>query len=458
MLRWIFEPISPACGAACFQGKLTGPRGNTMKIPRAVRLLAFGLLLLIIPAALSSPSAAQIGVGVSVRIGPPALPIYEQPICPGPGYLWTPGYWAWDDDDGYYWVPGTWVVAPVGELWTPGYWGWGEGVYLWHVGYWGPHIGFYGGINYGFGYGGEGFYGGEWRGGAFFYNTAVTRVNTVNITNVYVNRTVIVNNNSHVAFNGGQGGVQARPSPAQEAFARQTHTPPVAAQVRHEHAASQNKTLFASNNHGRPAVAATARPADFSGRGVVKAKAAGAPYHAPSISPKQARATPSAGNHAAANRPADNRPAGKAPSPSGSKAANRPFVPPNKSNTTSSAPARTESANRTNNNRPNSTRPSESHAAKPFTPPPSSHASTSSHASSTPRAQSSPRTETARSSSPSRPSRQQAAPSHESRPQSAPHPAPQARESAPHASAPRPQRESAPPRHEAPPKPEHKGR
>ena len=183
-------------------------------------LLVFAFLLLVLPAALSVPSAAQIGI--SVRIGPPALPVYEQPICPGDGYLWSPGYWAWSDDDGYYWVPGTWVEAPEpGLLWTPGYWGWNDGAYLWNAGYWGPQIGFYGGINYGYGYGGNGFYGGEWRGGHFFYNTAVMRVNTTQITNVYVNRTVIVNNNSHVAFNGGRGGVAARPTSEQERFAHE---------------------------------------------------------------------------------------------------------------------------------------------------------------------------------------------------------------------------------------------
>ncbi|MGC2792002.1 MAG: YXWGXW repeat-containing protein, partial [Candidatus Sulfotelmatobacter sp.] len=210
-----------------------------MRFHRAVRFLALALVLLAIPAALSSPSSAQIGIGIgiSVHIGPPALPVYEQPICPGAGYLWTPGYWAWDDDAGYYWVPGTWVVAPVGMLWTPGYWGWNNGLYAWNTGYWGPHIGFYGGINYGFGYGGVGFVGGEWRGGAFFYNTAVMHVDTVHITNVYVNRTVIVNNESHVAFNGGQGGVMVRPTAQEESYAHETHTPPVAAQVQQRTAA-----------------------------------------------------------------------------------------------------------------------------------------------------------------------------------------------------------------------------
>ena len=87
---------------------------------------------------LSTASPAQIDIGISVRVAPPALPVYAQPICPGPGYSGLPGYWAWNEDGGYYWVPGTWVVAPVGMLWTPGYWGFAGGFYGWHAGYWGP--------------------------------------------------------------------------------------------------------------------------------------------------------------------------------------------------------------------------------------------------------------------------------------------------------------------------------
>src|SRR6202162_1989519 len=280
-----------------------------MKTHPAVRLIAFALLLLVIPAALTTTSSAQIAIGISVRIAPPALPVYEQPLCPGPGNLWTPGYWAWDDDAGYYWVPGTWVVAPVGLLWTPGYWGWNDGLYAWNCGYWGPEIGFYGGINYGFGYGGEGFYGGECRGGAFFYNTAVMRVDETRITNVYVNREVIVNNESHVAFNGGEGGVAARPTAREEAYARQPHHAPLAEQVQHAHDASHNRELFASVNHGAPAVAATAKPGQFSGPGVVRAKAAGAPYHAPAMSPKEARASAPGHPSAAPRGEAKGRPA-----------------------------------------------------------------------------------------------------------------------------------------------------
>jgi len=109
---------------------------------------------------------------------PPPLPDYEQPPAPGDDYVWTPGYWAYGDG-GYYWVPGAWVLAPyVGALWTPPWWGWADGHYLWHAGYWGPHIGCYGGSDYGFGYTGRGYYGAYWTDGHLHYNRAVTNVNT----------------------------------------------------------------------------------------------------------------------------------------------------------------------------------------------------------------------------------------------------------------------------------------
>ena len=102
---------------------------------------------------------------IQVTEAPPLLPVYEQPPCPGSDYVWTPGYWAYAFG-GYYWVPGAWVLAPyIGALWTPPWWGFADGIYLWHTGYWGPHIGFYGGIDYGGGYTGRGYYGAYWNHG-----------------------------------------------------------------------------------------------------------------------------------------------------------------------------------------------------------------------------------------------------------------------------------------------------
>lgn len=246
--------------------------------------------------ALSTASFSQIAI--SVRIAPPALPVYEQPVCPGDGYIWTPGYWAWDPDiSDYYWVPGTWVLAPeVGFLWTPPWWGWEGGVWLFHAGWWGPHVGFYGGINYGFGYFGTGFWGGRWDGGHFFYNRSVTNINVVNIHNVYnetINRTVVEN---HVSFNGGPGGIQARASAEEERAEHERHIEATDAQRQHFQAARSNPDFRASVNHGRPSVAATARPGEFAGHGSAPAREGGSFGHVKELPPMERPARPNTGD------------------------------------------------------------------------------------------------------------------------------------------------------------------
>jgi hypothetical protein len=247
-----------------------------MRTLRSIPWLFLALAMLAVPCT----SSAQISVGVSIRIAPPALPVYTQPVCPGDGYIWTPGYWAYGPD-GYYWVPGTWVMAPaVGMLWTPGYWGWGGGVYAWHGGYWGPHIGFYGGVNYGFGYGGVGYEGGYWNHGVFAYNRSVTNVNVTVIHNTY-NKTVINNTTvNRVSYSGGTGGINARPNHGEEAAAREHHVQATSEQMQHEHVASTNRAQLASANHGRPAFAATAKPGEFNGHGATAANRPAGPNNA----------------------------------------------------------------------------------------------------------------------------------------------------------------------------------
>jgi hypothetical protein len=255
------------------------PRQRWMTHPgvfamRIVRTLALTILLgaSLCPAI---PAAnAQVSIGISINIEPPPLPVYDQPVMPGPGYLWTPGYWAWNADiDDYYWVPGTWVQPPqAGLLWTPGYWAWNDdGAYVFNDGYWGPEIGFYGGVDYGYGYGGVGYEGGYWRDGAFFYNRTVNNVGGVSITNVY-SKTVVVNNTSRASFNGGAGGTRARPTPQQLAFAKERHIPPTQEQTRHVQTAAKDPSLSLTKNQGHPAVAATAHPAQLTGPGVIAAK------------------------------------------------------------------------------------------------------------------------------------------------------------------------------------------
>ncbi|MBZ5631091.1 MAG: YXWGXW repeat-containing protein [Acidobacteriia bacterium] len=237
-----------------------------------IRSLLFALVML----AISAASFAQIAV--SITIAPPALPVYEQPLCPGEGYIWTPGYWAYGDDD-YYWVPGTWVFAPeVGLLWTPGYWAWSGDSFVFSEGYWAPRVGFYGGIDYGYGYFGHGYEGGRWDNGRFYYNRSVNNVSTTTVHNFY--NTTVINNAtvSRVSYNGGDGGINARPRPDEEAVAHDRHIPPVAVQTRHVEAARANSQLRASVNEGKPPVAATPKPGALNDRAVVPAEEAGAPY------------------------------------------------------------------------------------------------------------------------------------------------------------------------------------
>jgi len=252
--------------------------------------LLLAIVMLVLPAISSA------GIIFSIGIAPPPLPVYEQPVCPGDGYIWTPGYWAYDDVDGYFWVPGTWVLIPEpGFFWTPGYWGWENTAFVFHEGYWGPHIGFYGGINYGFGYVGVGYQGGYWDHDHFFYNRAFNHID--HVTHVY-NKTVVVNR-TYVSYNGGAGGINARPTAEEEAATRDRHVAPTSVQVQHRQTASTNRQLFESVNHGKPSIAATPRPAEFSGHGVVAAKSAAKNYQ-----PATARsaAAPARGNPAEAAR------------------------------------------------------------------------------------------------------------------------------------------------------------
>jgi hypothetical protein len=203
-----------------------------------------------------APAVSNAGVLVSITVAPPILPVYVQPVCPEVGFLWTPGYWAYGDA-GYFWVPGVWMRPPmVGVLWTPGYWGWHGGAYGWNAGYWGPHVGFYGGVNYGFGYGGVGFAGGRWEGGRFAYNAEVAHVG-VGFNSYHEHVTV---NNVHTSFNGGAGGLNARPSASERSAMGEHHVGPTAAQNSHHEMASHDRGNLASVNHGRPANAAMSRP------------------------------------------------------------------------------------------------------------------------------------------------------------------------------------------------------
>ena len=277
---------------------------------RTLRSIQYFLLALVI---LAVPATSRAQFSASITVAPPALVVYAQPACPQQGYLWTPGYWAYGDE-GYFWVPGTWVEPPsVGLLWTPGYWGWNNNMYAWNGGYWGNQVGFYGGVNYGYGYGGSGYQGGYWRNNQFSYNRSVNNFGGRNFSNTY-DRRVSVSTSSHVSYNGGHGGISARPTAAQETFAHASHTSATAAQTSHQQAARGNREMLASVNHGRPAVAATSKPGEFSGNGVVAARGATAASRANETKANEnkteankAAETKATENKAAENKAAENR-------------------------------------------------------------------------------------------------------------------------------------------------------
>jgi len=178
----------------------------------------------------------------------------------------------------------------VGALWTPGYWGFYSSRYWFHPGHWGLHIGYYGGINYGFGYIGTGYEGGYWNSGHFTYNRVYTQVNERKVRNVYSynagNRGMNNqgsfnrgnNNNARPSFRGGQGGVQARPQASDAAAWREPTAPRMNTQVQHAQKFQSNPGQLANTNHGRPAQTAISKPipADRSVKAPTQSRSRGA--------------------------------------------------------------------------------------------------------------------------------------------------------------------------------------
>src|SRR5881394_3007224 len=59
---------------------------------------------------------------VLVTQPPPPVRVETQTVAPGPGYIWTSGYWRWTGTT-YVWVPGTWVIRPrPTAVWVEGHW------------------------------------------------------------------------------------------------------------------------------------------------------------------------------------------------------------------------------------------------------------------------------------------------------------------------------------------------
>lgn len=72
----------------------------------------FVALTLAVCACLAIPAQLALAqIDVTANSAPPPIPVTDQPPCPGDGYLWTPGYWAYGPR-GYLWQAGAWVTPP----------------------------------------------------------------------------------------------------------------------------------------------------------------------------------------------------------------------------------------------------------------------------------------------------------------------------------------------------------
>jgi hypothetical protein len=90
------------------------------------------VLLAVMLVAVGSGVAAQVSIGI--RIGPPPAARVERarPPSPGPGFVWTSGYW-YPEGKRYVWHAGYWTRPPYegarwvaprhdGERFYAGYW------------------------------------------------------------------------------------------------------------------------------------------------------------------------------------------------------------------------------------------------------------------------------------------------------------------------------------------------
>src|SRR5438874_6228938 len=86
--------------------------------------------------ALSTILGGCAGGGVYVRGGPPAPRYAIVGRAPGPGYVWTNGFWDWRGGR-WSWMEGRWMHAPRGHsVWVGHEWRNDGGRWRFHRGYW----------------------------------------------------------------------------------------------------------------------------------------------------------------------------------------------------------------------------------------------------------------------------------------------------------------------------------
>jgi hypothetical protein len=80
----------------------------------------------------------------------------------------------------------------------------------------------------------------------------VVNVNRTVIHNTYVDNVHVTNVNVHTSFNGGTGGLQARPTNEEQQWSRENHLGPTLQQQNHIQTAQSDRSNFVSANGGHP--------------------------------------------------------------------------------------------------------------------------------------------------------------------------------------------------------------
>jgi hypothetical protein len=84
----------------------------------------------------TGPVAGPVTREVLVTQAPPTVRVEAQTVAPGPGYVYTRGYWRWTGTS-YVWVSGSWVTRPrTTAVWVEGTWVRRPGGWVWVSGHW----------------------------------------------------------------------------------------------------------------------------------------------------------------------------------------------------------------------------------------------------------------------------------------------------------------------------------
>lgn len=98
-----------------------------------IKLLAGAMVL---AGSLLTACGGGYGGSYYVQYGPPAPRYAVVGVAPGPGYVWTQGYWDWRGHN-WAWVEGRWLRPPRAHaVWVAPEWRREGSRYRFHRGYW----------------------------------------------------------------------------------------------------------------------------------------------------------------------------------------------------------------------------------------------------------------------------------------------------------------------------------